>query len=533
MRRMLGGVSAAIVLATLGLGAGGATASTATVAKPRTGGTLTISTRLEIPSMDPVRGPFSTATDTGGDKRLMVFGTLMRLSKTGAVLPGLAESLTTKDAITWTMKLRPNVKFSDGTPLDADAVVFNLNRFKDPSNAYTGAGLVNQITKTTVVDSTTLEFVLIQANGSFPMVFGETTGMMGSPAAINADPRNWGAKPVGAGAYVVKEWVRDSSMTFVRNPNYYDKPRPYIDTIVYKIIPNATTQANELRAGTIDAINGAFQADQLKVAVDEPKAYKSLDPTASGGAMGVVCNLERAPCNDVRFREAVSLSLDYQRAREVLAPGVPFNDSFLECPPFGPGSPYCAKGVKIKYNPTKATKLVDQLKADGITPEMGFSFNTVGPYGVTLGEFVQQSLAKVGIKVNLVPLSSNTEFIDASTRHTFHSVLAYQQPALTPLTRFYNDYHSVGGPNAGRDMGNLRNKALDVALEKMAKSPKLADQIEGAQEAQRIIAKEFLVAWFIPYFNGVVTKSTFHLPDWVSPNANVYRYEEAWLSGKR
>ncbi len=517
------------VVATALTPVGAGASARAAAAKPVSGGTWTIGIRLEVANLDPVRAPFSSATATGGDKRLLVFSTLMRLSKTGATIPGLAESMTTTDGQSWTMKLRPNLKFSDGTPLDADAVIFNIQRYQDPANAYTGVGLVAQIQKMTKVDDTTIDFKLVQPNGSFPSVFGETTGMMGSPTAIKAGATAFGQKPVGAGAYVLKEWVRDSSMTFVRNPNYYDKPRPYIDTIVFKILPDVNTLTQSLRNGSIDAINGADSLEQLKIARDDPKNFAAPDPAKAGGAIGIVCNLDKVPCNDVRYREALSLAFDYKAAVQVFAPGA-YSNSFIECPPFGPNSPYCAKDVKLKYNPDKAKKLVDAVKADGINTDLAFTWNSGGPYLTAIGEWIQQSLAKVGVKVSLIPLISTIEFSDRSTRHEFQSILSYQQPALTPLTRIYNDYHSAGGPNGGRDIANLNNAQLDVALEKAQKAVKLADQIDGIQEAQRILANQYLARWIMPYFIGVVSKSTFHLPSYVSPNANVYRYEEAWIS---
>ncbi len=512
---------------------GPATAGAATpAAKPVTGGTWTIGLSTEIASMDPVRGTINSLTQ-GGDRLVLVFGTLMRLNTvTGEVVPGLAESLTTTDAQTWVLKLRPKVTFSDGTPLDADAVIFNMERFKNPANAFTGIGTVSQISKMTKLDPLSIEFKLSQPNGSFNLVFVDTAGQMGSPAAINADPRNWGQKPVGAGPFLLKEWVRDRQYTFVRNPTYFDKPRPYIDQIVVKIIPDQATLTQSLQAGTIDAIQAANQPSQFKLVTDDPKKFQGPDPEKSPGAIGMSCNLDKSPCNDIRYREALSLAFDFKVVKEVFLPGMEYPDT-IQCPPFGPGSPLCAKDVKVKFNPTRAKKLVDEVKADGINTDLVYTFNPTGSSGPKHGEFVQQQLAKIGIKVSVIPTATSAEYVQVTNNHTFQAAIVYNPTASEMGSRFYNDWHSVGGPNGGRDVALFNNASLDVALEKSRNSLKYADRVAGYVEAQRIIAKQFLVAWFIPTANGTVASTALRLPSWTSKDAPIPRLDDAWIKPRK
>ncbi len=519
-------------IATIGAAATPAAPSVAT-AKPHAGGTLTIGIANEIATLDPVRNTVGSLTQ-GGDRAFLVFGTLMKVdTKTGAIVPGLAESLTSSDAQTWTLKLRSNLKFSDGTPLDADAVIYNMERFKDPANAFTGMATVSQITKMTKIDPATVEFRLVQPNGSFGIVFTDTVGEMGSPAAIKADPRTWGQKPVGAGPYLLKEWVRDRQYTFVRNPDYYDKPRPYIDTIVFRVIPNQVTLASSLRAGEVDAIHVADAATHLPVALEDTKKFRGFDPTKVSGAVGLACNLDKAPCNDVRFREALSLAFDFTAAKEVFLPGVHYPPDQLQCMPWGPGSPFCAKEVRAKDNPTRAKKLFDAVRADGISTDIEYLYNPQSAVvGAAHGEWIQQQLAKLGVKTTLRTVTTN-DYVGITNRHEFQVAIMFNPPAVDMASRYYNDWHSVGGPTGGRDVPNLNSATLDVALEKGRDSVKLDDRIAGFQEAQRIIAKNFFVTWLYPYLGGVITKKDLQLPSYVNPNAPIYRYDEAWLKGTK
>ncbi len=501
-------------------------------AKPVSGGTLTIGVTGEIPTMDPVRGTVGSLS-AGGDRLILVMGTLLNHNtKTGEVIPGLAESLTTRDGMVWTLKLRPNLKFSDGTPYDANAVVFHFERLKDPANAYAGSSIVNQIIKMTALDSTTVEFKLANVNGSFPLIFTDTAGSVGSPTAIKADPRNWGQKPVGAGAYLLKEWVRDSQYTFVRNPAYFDKPRPYIDTIVVKVITNRQTLATSLQQGVLDVVHTATDAAILGVALKDPKNFRAYDPKSTPGAVGVVCNLERAPCTDTRFREALSLAFDYNAAKAIWMDGVPAPER-LECPPWGPGSPFCNKKIVVKYNPDKAKKLVDAVKADGINTDVVHMFNFDGSDGLAHGEFVQQAMAKIGVKVTLRPVTT-AEYTPAIVRHDYQMAVVYNPTRSDMTSRYLNDWHSSGGVNGGRDVANTNNAALDVALEKGRNSVDLADQIAGIKEAQRILFDEKLVFWIRPFYTGHIARTTLQLASFQTPSAAQYRYESAWIkSAKR
>ncbi len=498
--------------------------------KPSTGGTLTVGSTQEIPSMDPARATIGGA-NTGVDRMFLVYGTLMQFdSRSGQVIPSLAQSLTSSDGQTWTLKLRQGVKFSDGTPLDADAVIFNFGRLKDPANTFSGIAAVSQISKMTAIDPQTVEFKLIQPNGSFSTVFTDIVGSPASPTAIKADPRNWAQRPVGAGPYVLKEWVRDDHMTFTRNPTYWDKPRPYIDTIVERIIPNRTTITESLRSGSIDVVHIATYTE-LKLATDNPKQFQHWNVAAANGAIGIVCNIAVTPCSDVRFREGVALSFDFNVIKQTYLQQVDFPAKTMVCPPFGVASPFCVRDIKLRYDPDRARKLFAAVKADGISTDVTYTFNRGALLGDGQGEFVQQQLAKVGVNVTVRSVTT-PEYIASQSAHTYQMAVSYSPTSADPTTRVYNDLHSAGGVNGGRDVANADNAQLDVALEQGRNAPKLSDRIAGMQEAQRIVAKNRIVTWLWPYGSGNVANKRLHLAPFQTADDQLYRYEQAWVSNK-
>src|SRR3954454_1449840 len=123
------------VLAACGSSSKTKTSTPTTAAGPKVGGHVTYTT-AEVSSLDPLKlGEGST----GADRGIQIYETLLKLDDKGNIIPSMALSMTTTDGITWTLKLRPGVTFTDGTPYDADAVIYNIKRQQDPANKFTFA----------------------------------------------------------------------------------------------------------------------------------------------------------------------------------------------------------------------------------------------------------------------------------------------------------------------------------------------------------------------------------------------------------
>ena len=216
-------------------------------------------------------------------------------------MPNIATEVTSTDGITWTMKLRPGVKFTDGTPLDAEAVIFNMNFTKDPKNGSSLISLVPGIKSMRAVDPLTVEFVLTAPSGTFAETFARLPGQMMSPTAYRADPQGFSSKPVGAGPFMLESWLRDSKMVLVRNPTYWDAPRPYLDRIEIRIMTDHVTRGQSLVTGEIDlVVNAAPIAAAVK-----GDSNNTTFPATGFGYNFIAPNQDRAPFNDLRIRQAI------------------------------------------------------------------------------------------------------------------------------------------------------------------------------------------------------------------------------------
>src|SRR5262249_41729843 len=120
----------------------------------------------------------------------------------GDLGPSMALGLTTTDAVHYTLKLRPGLQFTDGTPLDAQAVKFNIGRHQDKTLASPGLGVATSITAMTVADPITLQMTLNAPRAEFPRIFNRQLGCMASPTAVAAKGDQFGSSPVGAGPFV-------------------------------------------------------------------------------------------------------------------------------------------------------------------------------------------------------------------------------------------------------------------------------------------------------------------------------------------
>ncbi|MFC7657657.1 ABC transporter substrate-binding protein [Pseudonocardia benzenivorans] len=236
-----------------------------------------------------------------------VYDSLMKVEPDGTVAPFLAESMTTADGgRTWTLKLRPNVAFSDGTPLDAQAVVVNVQRHIDKvsSPAHQAAA---QIASMTTPDPLTVVFGLKTALGDFSTnfggaFFGGTLGMIVSPAALKQYGDQIGSHPVGAGPFMLVSWVRDAKLDVTRNPHYWQPNMPYLDNIEFRPIPDTDSRSASIQNGDVDMIFGGYNQGLVR-GLANPNLNVYYGPGNAGEFL--YFNLHNAPFDNRDMREAI------------------------------------------------------------------------------------------------------------------------------------------------------------------------------------------------------------------------------------
>src|SRR6202789_1899194 len=186
------------------------------------GGSVTVVLELDIPGFDPLKvGVFDTAAETAA---AAIFDTLIFLDDKGQPQPKLALSWAHSDDYkTWTFKLRPGVKFQDGTPFNAAAVKENFDRQKDPANKCRCAFYISGVHDVQAPDELTLVYNLNDPAVNLPavMTIQSSNNVVQSPTAWKARGDDYNRNPVGTGPYILKSWTAGDRMVLEKNPNYW------------------------------------------------------------------------------------------------------------------------------------------------------------------------------------------------------------------------------------------------------------------------------------------------------------------------
>lgn len=220
-----------------------AACTTATTPAP-SGGSVAYAIGTDPTTLDP------HITDDGNERAINdnIYEPLVwRNGKTSALEPGLALSWTLKGETTWEIKLRPNVKFTNGAALNADAVVYSVTRIIDPALKSAQYSYLNSITGATKVDDLTVN---IQTNGADPILPSRLTWLKIVDPAY-AKSADFASKPVGTGAYKFVEWKKGQSVTLTANNGYWGT-KPSIKDVTIRVIPEVNTRLQALKAKELD-----------------------------------------------------------------------------------------------------------------------------------------------------------------------------------------------------------------------------------------------------------------------------------------
>jgi peptide/nickel transport system substrate-binding protein len=491
-----------------------ATTGSATSGTPKYGGTLTYDAFSEINSWKVNQLEDQNGGEDRGD---FVYDTLLIDTPSGGWTPNIATSMTTSNNVTWTMKLHPNVKFTDGTPLNAAAVVWNVKFLLNPANTFGDLGEISVIKSVTAVNATTVQFVLSRASGSLPLVFGSMPGMMMSPTAYQKNPAAFGNDPVGAGPFMVKSFVRNSETILVRNPHYWDSPKPYLNQVDIKIVTDPTVRAEDLESGQADL--AANQSQVQAIVRNNPSL--TIFTKVDDGAEAFVPNQNIAPFNDLQIREAMTIGWNYATVNSYLEQGAWPQESF-DCPPFSTAQPECAAGVWPKTSIAKAKQLVQQYVSAG--HKLGTYTLLTNTSRVPEAQLIQQEMSAIGInlKIESVP---NAEFVTLLNKGSFQ--VAYN--GVTPFIGVpWNFLRNIDCQQRHAQQGPCDSQ-LETAILQAEYGVTAAQRTAAEKTIQQINATDFDYDWFAPSPGGLAGQKFVELgPRY--PGASTMVAQDIWLN---
>ena len=382
--------------------------------RPRRGGSLTIGTNAEEASLSILTGRFDTA---GTIIARALYDPLMAVTTTGAIVPYLASSLVPSDNYTkWTVTLRPNLKFHDGTPCDGEALVTNFNAAMASAISVALKPLVKGATQSGP-NSMTIE--MVHPWVTFPDTYAATQVTFVGAPSMNSEPNQGAAHPIGTGPFVFDEWVVNSHLTLKANPHYWRPGMPYLDEVTFVPIADDQARAEALQSGSIDLMITTSPTSIRSLHQDPSVAYVDNRGAMVGSPdLGsLMLNTRKAPFDDPLARRILATAISSKAYSRIINQGVipPANGLFQ------PGSPYYSKTSYPKYDPAEARRLVSQYKAKHGSTLSFTSLAVATPQGTQQGEYLQQVLHNVGVNLNLVQINQN-ELIAAALEGQYEAM---------------------------------------------------------------------------------------------------------------
>jgi peptide/nickel transport system substrate-binding protein len=524
-------------------GGGSSTSVARSEGEPVRGGTLTMGMFAQSAGLDPV---IQSGTGVaGGIELAALYDTLMRYDpETGAYEPRLAQSLEPNaDFTQWTLKLRPGVTFTDGTPLDAQAVVTNLKRHVEKRSRT--ANLVTPIADYQTPDAQTVVFRLSFPWSSFPYALSSAPGMIVSPTAIQKLGDGLATNPVGAGAgpFLFDSFRPGEAVVLKRNPGYWGG-EPYLDEVRFVVITGAPATYEALKSGELQA---AFLRDPSVIAratsegFDGYQAvYSSGDTmlmnngvkvTCQGGQPASVCSGQadgalvatKAPTSDVRVRRAIAAAINPDTLNQRLYNGTAKYDSGL----MWRDSIWYSGIEGPKYDLDEAKRLVSEVKSEGQwdgkirvschngLPQWGLAVSTM----LQLAGFQTEVIDQRDVQQNISDVIVKKDYDVACWGTTISDE--------EPFFAINRDFNSALAGNAGNFEG-YANPAVDKAIA----DGRAASTREGKQAAIDTIANAH--ANDVPFLTlGASTEQVAYGDNvhGVQPTVStLVLFDKAWLS---
>jgi peptide/nickel transport system substrate-binding protein len=310
------------------------------------------------------------------------------------VIPWLAESWTqSDDKLTWTFKLRKDVKFSNGRAMTAQDVKFSFGRILDPK---LGSGRVNSCggadAKVDAPDDSTFTITTAKPNAILPVTIATAAGC-GVVAKESVGDNGQIVVPIGTGPYIIKDVKGTTNMTLVKNASYWKTGLPYLDEIDIKVIPESAVREAALLGNDVDWIL-SFAQQSYQTLKDNKAVVVGESANLQYNYLGV--NTKKKPLDDKRVRQAISLALNRQQICDAGAFGlcVPIQG------PTAPGSPWYFDYAPYNQDVAKAK----QLLADaGLSNGFDLELMPTSTYEETVREaqVVQQQLLAAGIRATI------------------------------------------------------------------------------------------------------------------------------------
>jgi peptide/nickel transport system substrate-binding protein len=428
---------------------------------------ITVGMQLEPPNLDPTGGAAGAIDSVVYSN---VFEGLTRYRADGSIAPQLAKSWDiSDDGLIYTFNLQDGVKFHDGTDMNADDVVFSLNRARAEDSTNAQKALFAGISSVEAVDPLTVKITLSSPNGSF------ITNMAWGDAVIVAPESvaNAATAPVGTGPFTFTSWTKGDNIVITKNPNYWGD-EVALDKATFKFISDPTAAFSALMAGDIDAFPGYPSPETLPQFEADPR-FQVLIGSSEGETI-LSTNNKMPPFDNVKVREAMAHAINRQEIIDgaMFGLGTPIGTHFA---PHNPD--YVDLTGQSNYDPELAKKMLAEAGfPDGFTTTLKLPPPSYARRG---GEIIAAQLRAVGIKTEISNLEW-AQWLEQVFKGKDYglTIVSHTEPAdinIYARPDYYFQYDSPAFQQLMVDLNNASDPAERTAIN---------------QAAQRMIADEYV-----------------------------------------
>ena len=453
-------------------------APTATTAPagPKAGGTLVFATSIDVPSLEP----HLEAADAWHRRKALIYENLTWVDNDVVVKPALAESWEIKDDTVYTFKLRQGVKFHNGKEMDAEDVKDSLERVLDEKVGSAGRGDLIMIKSIEVLDKYTIRITLKEPTGPFlAALAGRYNAVIPKDSAPDGNALRRTA--IGTGPFMVQEFVPAQRLVLVKNPNYWDKGKPYLDKLIIQVVPDEQTALAGLRAGTVDMV-GIEDAKNFLMVKDDKNLVATRTPAIKIDTLELPADVK--PVDNIKVRQAILLALDKPA---IMQAGVMGLGQVIGGMP--PAMKYWALPPEQLPNQKRDVAKAKQLLAEAGYPN-GFNLKlrTIVGYATMAANapVIAANLKDVGINVSIETVDLGVWIEDwRGLREpvTLNAWGGFTDPDLL----YYRHFHT---PPLGMDFRRWKNAKADELLDKGRSTVDPAKRKPYYDELQKLMAED-------------------------------------------
>ena len=445
---------------------------------------------------------------------LDLFEGLTRIDGKGAIVPGVASSWeTTPDGLVWTFHLRPDAKWSDGTPVTSADFVYGLRRALDPATAAPYASILYSIVGARDVndgrlkdparlgvaapDAQTLKLTLVEPT---PYLAGVLTLAVAYPMprkTIEANGNEWTrpGKMISNGAYVLDAWEPQQEIRLSRSPAYWDAKSVKIDTARWEVVEQDETAFKRFRNGELDFA----RVPANEIPWIRKNLAEAFHPDVNMWTAYVIANTGRKPLDDVRLRQALAMTLD----REALADKI---DPRGEVPAYGlvpPGMPGYTQQPPdwVKLSKPERLALARQLYADaGYGPDHPLKLDLIYPLTEDRKRLTSAMaiMWKQALGAEVTMDNEENQVVLAQTRHHDFQLSVYGWIA---------DYHdpwtflsTLLSTSGDLNTSDYKNPEYDALLAQSTHALDPAERNKLLEAAERLVSRDLPI---IPMYYDV------------------------------